>query len=414
MTNTHKSNAMTLDLCHWGRFGRQDLGVPASMLSFGILSGSTAAHSRLLDSSGGEIPQPCRPGGPSLLSRHAIGPHLGCRSHHRPLCLSLCARSGLAIRRSSLIMRPFATSFAFLATFVAGSAVSKAKPLKTAVTVDVSPNLVLDARQCTTATAVAVTFNELVATSYGQSVVITGSISQLGSWNPADGIQLSASQYLEGNPLWSAVITLPAGVAFSYIYVRINTDGSYDWEADPDRMFIVPSGCFTAATESDTWHTVSSMVLTNTSPISSSDVKTTKSTIFSVATSTSMKTIASATQKSRVTSSTNIPSSSPLSKGTTSSRLSTSASKSTTKLPSASLTSGTTATTSTCTNSPSSRRCWNSGLSIDTDFDKKWPDTGVTRNYHLTITNITLAPDGTKRQVFAINGQYPGPTIYAE
>ncbi|EME38505.1 carbohydrate-binding module family 20 protein [Dothistroma septosporum NZE10] len=69
--------------------------------------------------------------------------------------------------------------------------------------------------------------------------------------------------------------------------------------------------------------------------------------------------------------------------------------------------------TATCTNGPTSRGCWSGGLSIETDFDEDWPTTGRTVSYDLTITNTTLAPDGYQRQGFAINGQYPGPTIYA-
>ena len=34
--------------------------------------------------------------------------------------------------------------------------------------------------------------------------------------------------------------------------------------------------------------------------------------------------------------------------------------------------------------------------------------------YHLDITNTTLAPDGFSRQVLVINGQIPGPTIIAD
>lgn len=32
-----------------------------------------------------------------------------------------------------------------------------------------------------------------------------------------------------------------------------------------------------------------------------------------------------------------------------------------------------------CTNGPTSRNCWSPGYSVDTDFDQKWPTTGVTR-----------------------------------
>ncbi|SMR54833.1 unnamed protein product [Zymoseptoria tritici ST99CH_3D1] len=68
---------------------------------------------------------------------------------------------------------------------------------------------------------------------------------------------------------------------------------------------------------------------------------------------------------------------------------------------------------STCTNGPTSRGCWTSPFSINTDFDQNWPITGRTVSYNFDITNITLAPDGFARPVFAVNGQYPGPTIFA-
>ena len=32
-----------------------------------------------------------------------------------------------------------------------------------------------------------------------------------------------------------------------------------------------------------------------------------------------------------------------------------------------------------CVHGPKSRRCWNSGFDIATDYEHHWPDTGVTR-----------------------------------
>lgn len=68
---------------------------------------------------------------------------------------------------------------------------------------------------------------------------------------------------------------------------------------------------------------------------------------------------------------------------------------------------------SSCSNTASTRQCWGDGYSIATDFDTKWPTTGNTVSYTLTITNTTLSPDGFSRLVLAVNGQYPGPPIYA-
>lgn len=67
-----------------------------------------------------------------------------------------------------------------------------------------------------------------------------------------------------------------------------------------------------------------------------------------------------------------------------------------------------------CKNGPNNRQCWSPGFDINTDFDTNWPDTGVTRQYSFDITNGTAAPDGIPRDTFLINGQYMGPTIYAD
>lgn len=66
-----------------------------------------------------------------------------------------------------------------------------------------------------------------------------------------------------------------------------------------------------------------------------------------------------------------------------------------------------------CTNGPSTRACWGNGYSIATDYDTKWPVTGITRSYSLDITNSTGSPDGYSRVVLGINGNMPGPTIWA-
>lgn len=72
------------------------------------------------------------------------------------------------------------------------------------------------------------------------------------------------------------------------------------------------------------------------------------------------------------------------------------------------------ATDASCTNGASSRNCWSSGYSVATDFDQKWPTTGVTRYYTLTVSNTTCSLDGSpKKQCFLYNGQFPGPLIRA-
>ncbi|KAJ5640802.1 hypothetical protein N7528_000427 [Penicillium herquei] len=107
---------------------------------------------------------------------------------------------------------------------------------------------------CTAATSISVTFDELVTTTYGENVYISGSISQLGSWDTSSAVALSASSYTSSNPLWMATISLPVGTSFEYKFIKKETDGSIVWESDPNRSYTVPTGCSGAtATVSATW-----------------------------------------------------------------------------------------------------------------------------------------------------------------
>lgn len=109
------------------------------------------------------------------------------------------------------------------------------------------------ATSCTTPTSVAVTFDELKTTTYGQTVKIVGDIAALGNWDTDNAVALSAADYTSSNPLWSVTISLPAGEAIQYKYIVVNTDGSVTWEADPNHSYTVPATCATTATQSDTW-----------------------------------------------------------------------------------------------------------------------------------------------------------------
>ncbi|KAI1655789.1 carbohydrate-binding module family 20 protein [Daldinia decipiens] len=115
------------------------------------------------------------------------------------------------------------------------------------------PTVTPTTTSCTVATAVAVTFNELKTTTYGQTVKIVGNVAALGNWDTSQAVALSASQYTSSNPLWKGTVTLPAGQAIQYKYIVVNTDGSVSWEADPNRSYTVPKTCATSSSQSDTW-----------------------------------------------------------------------------------------------------------------------------------------------------------------
>ncbi|KAL5360126.1 glycoside hydrolase superfamily [Aspergillus floccosus] len=108
--------------------------------------------------------------------------------------------------------------------------------------------------ECTAATTPPILFEVLATTSYGENVYLSGSISQLGSWNPTSAVALSASQYTSSNPKWYVSVTLPVGTAFQYKFIKKGSDGSVVWESDPNRSYTVPAGCEGATvTVADTW-----------------------------------------------------------------------------------------------------------------------------------------------------------------
>ncbi|KAI1377064.1 multicopper oxidase [Hypoxylon crocopeplum] len=64
-------------------------------------------------------------------------------------------------------------------------------------------------------------------------------------------------------------------------------------------------------------------------------------------------------------------------------------------------------------NTPTTRNEW-CDFSIDTDYTTVVPDTGVTREYWLELTDVTVAPDGVSRPAIVINGTIPAPTLFAD
>jgi hypothetical protein len=64
-------------------------------------------------------------------------------------------------------------------------------------------------------------------------------------------------------------------------------------------------------------------------------------------------------------------------------------------------------------NTPSTRDQW-CGYDIYSDYYSVIPDTGVTREYWLEISEIVFAPDGVPRFAQAINGTVPGMISYTD
>jgi FtsP/CotA-like multicopper oxidase with cupredoxin domain len=64
-------------------------------------------------------------------------------------------------------------------------------------------------------------------------------------------------------------------------------------------------------------------------------------------------------------------------------------------------------------NTAHTRKKW-CDYNINTDYTTVVPYTGVTREYWLSIDEVTVAPDGYSRGAMAVNGTIPGPTIFAD
>ncbi|KAK2028375.1 multicopper oxidase [Colletotrichum zoysiae] len=67
-------------------------------------------------------------------------------------------------------------------------------------------------------------------------------------------------------------------------------------------------------------------------------------------------------------------------------------------------------------NTPSNRQCWVDGFDINTAYEEKTPDTGVTVEYTLVLTEPPTYKGGDgmdKNNAMIINGGFPGPTIKA-
>ncbi|KAJ8132711.1 hypothetical protein O1611_g908 [Lasiodiplodia mahajangana] len=102
--------------------------------------------------------------------------------------------------------------------------------------------------------SVAVTFNEVVTTVYGQTIKIVGSIPELGNWDVSSAPALSAAQYTDSNHLWTYTLNLAPGRSFEYKFVNVAASGAVTWESDPNRSYTVASAnCASTLSVATTW-----------------------------------------------------------------------------------------------------------------------------------------------------------------
>ncbi|GAB1728896.1 hypothetical protein NU195Hw_g8906t1 [Hortaea werneckii] len=119
------------------------------------------------------------------------------------------------------------------------------------------------------------------STQNGQTVRVVGSSPELGSWNTADSVALSANQYTEAFPVWYVKLDLPFDTQYKYI---LTFDGTTAWESDPNRI-IDSDACKAKGgmlAMHDTWQDSSTTASSTTSTSSVQPLATSCSTTFIV------------------------------------------------------------------------------------------------------------------------------------
>ncbi|MER7279343.1 carbohydrate-binding module family 20 domain-containing protein [Dactylosporangium sp. NPDC000244] len=81
----------------------------------------------------------------------------------------------------------------------------------------------------------------------GTPVYLIGSIAQLGSWNTANAIPMTAS-----GANWTTTVTLPAGTAIEYKFITKTSSGTVTWEPGNNHTYTVPATG--AGTVSTSWN----------------------------------------------------------------------------------------------------------------------------------------------------------------
>ncbi|THA51137.1 carbohydrate-binding module family 20 domain-containing protein [Streptomyces sp. A1136] len=97
-----------------------------------------------------------------------------------------------------------------------------------------------DARTCAgtaAPAAVGASFAVTATTVPGQNVFVTGDQASLGTWDTARALKLDPAAY----PVWKLDVTLPAGTAFAYKYLRKDAAGNVTWESGSNRTATVPA-----------------------------------------------------------------------------------------------------------------------------------------------------------------------------
>ncbi|HEU4327997.1 MAG TPA: carbohydrate-binding module family 20 domain-containing protein [Roseiflexaceae bacterium] len=80
----------------------------------------------------------------------------------------------------------------------------------------------------------------------GQGMYVVGNLAQLGGWNTAQAVPLTAS-----GGGWGTAVGLPGNTGVQYKYLKKDSAGNVVWESNPNRVFTTPGSGSVQRT--DTW-----------------------------------------------------------------------------------------------------------------------------------------------------------------
>lgn len=90
-------------------------------------------------------------------------------------------------------------------------------------------------------------FGVNATTTWGQNIFVAGDNAALGGWDTSKALPLSSASY----PVWTLNVSMPAGTAFQYKYIRKDSSGAVTWESGANRTATVPSSGIVVL--NDTW-----------------------------------------------------------------------------------------------------------------------------------------------------------------
>ncbi len=79
-----------------------------------------------------------------------------------------------------------------------------------------------------------VIFHVNAQTNYGENIYIVGSIPELGSWNPDKSTE---AMHCPKYPEWYLPVSVPAGTAFEFKFIKKDANGNVTWESSSNRAF---------------------------------------------------------------------------------------------------------------------------------------------------------------------------------